>query len=197
MWENFGLADMITCAYHVGYWQLSNVPDWNDRFTINALLPEGSVIHTYPLKDDRLMMMVQTLLESRFKLSFHWQTKAAWGYALVVAKGGSKLKASIGEAPPDPNTRIGMTYGGGEMIGVRALMTDLTRALSATLQCPVADKTSLGGIYEFTLKYARTDDDAPSSLAAALQQQLGLRLVREKGQARIFVVDHVEKPQAN
>jgi uncharacterized protein (TIGR03435 family) len=198
VWENFGLADMIVNAYHVGYWQLSKVPEWRERFTIDGLVPEGSVIRTYPLKDDRLMTMVQSLLEDRFKLRFHWETKAARGYALVVAKGGSKLRASVGEAPADPNERVGMTWvGGGKMSGVRASMTDLTRALAMTFECPVTDKTGLGGIYDFTFKYARTGDDVEPSLTAAMQEQLGLRLVREQGEARILVVDHAEKPEAN
>ena len=43
--------------------------------------------------------MLQALLEERFKLKTHWETKEGDVYNLVVAKGGPKLSAE-GSMPP-------------------------------------------------------------------------------------------------
>ena len=54
-------------------------------------------------------MMLQSLLAERFKLTLHHTTKDMPMYALVVAKGGSKLK----ESPEDPPS----TDAGGPNVG--------------------------------------------------------------------------------
>ena len=43
--------------------------------------------------------MLQALLEERFKLKAHWETKEGDIYKLVVAKGGPKL-GEAGSMPP-------------------------------------------------------------------------------------------------
>jgi uncharacterized protein (TIGR03435 family) len=85
------LADLITIAYKVKSFQVSG-PDWikTERFDILAKLPEGAT-------KDQVPQMLQALLADRFKLTIHRDTKEHALYALVVAKGGPKLK----ESPPD------------------------------------------------------------------------------------------------
>ena len=55
-----------------------------------AKLPEGA-------NKDQVPEMMQALLADRFKLTIHRDTKDHAIYALIVAKGGPKLK----ESPPD------------------------------------------------------------------------------------------------
>jgi uncharacterized protein (TIGR03435 family) len=74
---------------------------------------------------------------------------------------------------------------------------------------PVIDKTGLTQAYDFTLTFlpdlpfgGRKDDLAPEMqnrpvLPDALQQQLGLKLVRANGPVPNYVIDHVEKPSAH
>jgi len=68
-------------------------PDWMDaqRFDISAKLPEGATA-------DRLPEMFQALLEERFGLAFHRDSKEGSVNALVVAKGGLKVKPSAPES---------------------------------------------------------------------------------------------------
>jgi uncharacterized protein (TIGR03435 family) len=91
------LKDLIVAAYKVKDYQITG-PDWMNktdaqRFDIVARLPEGSS------KDDAPKML-QALLEDRFKLKVHRETQEHPVQALVVGKGGPKMKESPGDAPP-------------------------------------------------------------------------------------------------
>jgi uncharacterized protein (TIGR03435 family) len=82
------LKSLITYAYGVKPYQITG-PDWmsTTRFDIVAKMPEGS-------KKDDAPKMLQTLLEDRFKLTTHRVSAERPVLALVVGKGGPKLKAS-------------------------------------------------------------------------------------------------------
>jgi uncharacterized protein (TIGR03435 family) len=93
---SFTLKDLIRTAYEVKDYQVSGAdglgtPMTAQRFNIQATLPEGATEKQVP-------QMLQTLLADRFKLVVHKESKEQPVYALVVAKGGSKLKPS----EPDP-----------------------------------------------------------------------------------------------
>ena len=84
------LRSLMTYAYGVKPYQITG-PDWmaTTRFDIVAKMPEGS-------KKDDAPKMLQTLLEDRFKLTVHRTSAEHPVLALVVGKGGPKLKASAG-----------------------------------------------------------------------------------------------------
>jgi len=86
------LKDLITVAYKVKPFQITG-PDWlaGQRFDIVAKLPDGAS------KDDSPKML-QALLAERFKLEVHRDSSEHPVLALVVGKGGPKLKESP-EAP--------------------------------------------------------------------------------------------------
>ncbi len=82
------LKTLLTFAYGVKPYQITG-PDWmaTTRFDIVAKMPAGST------KDDAPKML-QSLLEERFKLTTHRTSAEHPVLALVVGKGGPKLKAS-------------------------------------------------------------------------------------------------------
>ena len=82
------LKGLIALAYSVKPYQISG-PEWlgTERFDIIAKLPDGAT------KDDAPKML-QSLLEDRFKLTTHRSSAEHPVLALVVARGGLKLKAS-------------------------------------------------------------------------------------------------------
>jgi uncharacterized protein (TIGR03435 family) len=93
------VANLIGYAYGVRPDQITG-PDWltepgAQRFDIVAKLPAGST-------EAQLPEMFQALLVERFKLTIHRGSKEQAGYALVVEKGGLKLKAGsdAAQAPP-------------------------------------------------------------------------------------------------
>ncbi len=94
---NANLLSLICAAYKVKPFQITGNPDWlnggmsADRFDILAKMPEGS-------NKDQVPEMLKSLLAERFKLALHHDTREVAVYALVVAKGGPKLK----EADPEP-----------------------------------------------------------------------------------------------
>jgi uncharacterized protein (TIGR03435 family) len=89
------VGDLIPFAFKLKPYQVAG-PDWmksGQRFDILAKLPEGATKEQAP-------EMLQTLLAERFHMKFHRETRELPVYALVVAKGGHKLK----EAQPTPET---------------------------------------------------------------------------------------------
>jgi uncharacterized protein (TIGR03435 family) len=146
-------------------------PEWmlKTHFTINATIPEGAT------KED-LPVMIRHLLEDRFDLKVHHETKLMDGYELVVAKSGSKLTPSI--TSPDPSTVKG--HGFDIKDGVPEFAKDsgpsqvyigspaglvswwhgrdepterLVSDISNRLRVPVRDATGLKGKYDFSLNF--------------------------------------------
>jgi len=92
-------------------------------------------------------------------------------------------------------------------------LSKLTATLGGVLHHPVIDKTGLTGKYDFSLDFtldmralgplpggpapgAGASDNAPDpgpDLAAAVEQELGLRLVPAKAKLDVLVIDKVEK----
>jgi uncharacterized protein (TIGR03435 family) len=55
------------------------------------------------------------------------------------------------------------------------------------------DKTGLKGNYDVTLRWT-PGQDATESIAAALQEQLGLTVESQHGPVQVLVIDQVERP---
>lgn len=94
------LARLIAFAFRIPENRVMG-PDWmvTERFNVVAKLPQC-------VSEDQVPEMLQTLLADRFKLAVHRGSKEQSVYALVVNKGGLKLKeASPDSAGPvaDPN----------------------------------------------------------------------------------------------
>jgi uncharacterized protein (TIGR03435 family) len=91
-YNNVSLKDCVRTAYRLKEFQVQG-PDWmeSERFDIEAKLPDGA-------SQDQIPEMLQALLAERFKLAVHRDTKEHAIYAMVVAKGGPKLKAADPQA---------------------------------------------------------------------------------------------------
>jgi uncharacterized protein (TIGR03435 family) len=96
--QSFSLADLIRTAYEVKDYQVSG-PDLGsalsaERFNIQAKIPDGATEKQVP-------QMLQALLADRFKLVVHRENRDRPVYALVVGKGGPKMKEA--DPPPAPS----------------------------------------------------------------------------------------------
>jgi len=81
--ENVWLRFLIQTAWDVKDSQLSGGPGWasTDRYDISAKAATGASF-------EEMRPMLQTLLEERFQLTLHRESKASPVYLLVVGKGG-------------------------------------------------------------------------------------------------------------
>jgi uncharacterized protein (TIGR03435 family) len=85
--RNTPLRSLLLRAYDLKTYQLSGPPAIDrDRYDIVAKIPPGST-------KGQVDLMLQSLLVERFGLAVHRETRELPIYELVVAKGGSKLKA--------------------------------------------------------------------------------------------------------
>jgi uncharacterized protein (TIGR03435 family) len=184
--SNAPLDLIIQIAFGVGSNRLEGGPGWLkvERYDVVAKAEEGVL-----LTPEHLRPRLQALLEQRFKLATHRQTRLVDGYALVPAKGGPKLKPAVGELKPGGIYPGGMRFDNISVAGFAGW-------LSYPVGRPVVDQTGLAGNYDVIVEYARdgsTDSPLPS-IFTALQEQLGLKLEPLKQvPVEMLVVDHVER----
>ena len=182
--HNWSLGMCVMAAWDLGFSQVSG-PSWlyADRYDVDA-----KTLPTATQADVR--QMLQTLLAERFRLATHHETKETAAYALVIAKGGPKLRASKGDqqlpvifAPPS------------RLIGQGSSMESLAMTLRRAAGRPVIDKTGLTGFWDFILTYSPDENatDQGPSVFTALQEQLGLRLMPDRSSVNVLVVDHAER----
>ncbi|SPE23705.1 conserved exported hypothetical protein [Candidatus Sulfopaludibacter sp. SbA3] len=193
--RSYSLQFLIPYAYHVAVYQLAHMPQWmtSEKYDIAARAPAGS-------SEDQLRLMLQALLIERFKLAFHRETKELSVYALVPAKEGFQLKVEKREKQ-EGDGRVGA--GRGRAIGHMVSSPELAETLSLFLDRPVLDRTGIDGLFNFSLHWTPDDaehqaGDQPGSppITAAVQEQLGLRLVAQRAPVDLFVIDHVEQVPA-
>ncbi|HLW76231.1 MAG TPA: TIGR03435 family protein [Bryobacteraceae bacterium] len=190
--KNISLLRIVQWAYGMHWYWIAGGPSWidSDRFDILAKA-EGDPSH------EQMMNMLATLLEDRFKLKLHRETKEGAVFHLVVAKSGAKLTPSKDK---NADSRVlgrfnALTH---RLMGENATMDQLRRRLEDELHQPVIDQTGLEGNFDFSFEYS-IDDSKPESgpsLVTAIQE-LGLRLESAGGPVETLVIDHAEKPGEN
>ena len=161
---------VLTRAYGVSEFQIAG-PDWLDRerYDIDATLAANTTM-------EQFRTMLQNLLADRFQMAAHRESMEFSGFALVVAKGGPRLKesADLPAANVDPPLKPGpdgyfpaparpgmflQVTGPPSTSDARAnfiqfSMPMLAEILQRQLQRPVADETGLAGKYDFTLNFS-------------------------------------------
>jgi uncharacterized protein (TIGR03435 family) len=190
--------------------QVSGMPAWasSAQFAVEAKMDADTAAELGKLSDkDRkkqLQLMLQALLADRFKLRVHHETRELPVYALVVAKGGLKIK----ESPA--NEENGESVGRGQLTGQGMQIGSLAMSLSGIVGRLVVDKTGLTGKYDAKLQWTPDDErgitqtngvtppaDSRPSIFTALQEQLGLKLESSKEPVDTIVIDHLEMPTEN
>ncbi len=186
---------IIDYAWHIdNLWQVSfpdNMPlDWLD---IEAEAPGNP-------DEDNLRLMFQSMLEDRFKVKTHYEQRQIDQWDLVVSKPG-KLKAADPESTMTVSGRpvrpgiaaIAREADGRHLISSGCSIAQIADSFSRILHAPVANKTKLDGTYQYNILL----DEDPPNLPSVADRELGLKLIRSKGPARVLVVDRIEKPTPN
>jgi uncharacterized protein (TIGR03435 family) len=175
--ENASLRTLIASAYVDGFPPRTRLvfggPAWIDKlhFEIEARA-EGNP------GNEQLRLMLQSLLEDRFKLLLHNETRQLPVYALVLSKAGktgpqltphsddAKCTDPVaGKPPPQPSPGEPMpAYCGGFFMsarpgalretGNRITMDMLVSFLSQSVDRTLVNRTPLSGVFDFTLEFA-------------------------------------------
>jgi uncharacterized protein (TIGR03435 family) len=210
--ENVSAGFLIVWAYQVRPFQISGGPGWinSQKFDI-AAKPEGGALPR------QMQLMMQSLLEERFKLQLHRETKEHPVYMLVPAKSGMKLRTSTADCealsredpPGQPSRRqCGAWFSGpNQFTGTKISMSAFVEDLANLLGRPVVDKTGFTSEFDVHLQWSPIEEDkaeqdnsdatASPAIFTALQEQLGLKLESGKGPVETLVIDRIEKPDAN
>jgi uncharacterized protein (TIGR03435 family) len=188
---------LIAIAYHLQAFQMSGGESWmtNDQWSIEAKTAEGTVdppsaAPPYMGVPNSMAVRLQSLLEDRFALKTHRETRELRVYALTVSTGGSKLKvadpppqATSGQqsAPPPGSPQQAQPGGArpanfapppgsvlagpGTIVGSAVTMDQTVTLLSRVrpIGRPVIDKTGLKGYFNISLQYDPETADPTTS----------------------------------
>ena len=192
---NATLVDMIVRVYPTRRIQMQGGPSWidADRFDVEAKADasEGAI------KDEQWQEMVQTLLEDRFQLKYHVESRDMAVLAMVTEKNAPK------PAPAQDGEETGMTPGeNGRMVFRRMPAAGLGNLLSNLLHAPVVDRTGLTGLYDFTLDpnsfvTPGEKESMADLVVAAAREQLGWKLEKSRAKLDITIIDRAERPEGN
>jgi uncharacterized protein (TIGR03435 family) len=212
VFHNTQLYTLIYYAYHLtGSYQMVGFQGYgNDPASWFDVEARTGVAAT----DDQVRQMMRSVLEDRFKLKTHRETRNLPAYELVPGKGKPALAPASDK--PMSVTIEGRTFtqldgacgtsswtDGNHMVCHGAGMDKITDQLRSLLKSPLVDRTGLTGTYDLHLRYV-PDERAldPSiepgpSLAKAIQEDLGLVLQKATAPVEVLVIDHVEKLSEN
>jgi uncharacterized protein (TIGR03435 family) len=210
---------LIENAYGVQSFQITGGPDWMNStgFDIDAKASGN------PTRAE-VWLMLQSLLEERFQLRTHRETRVAPVYELTAARGGLKLPSEAADCEADAAAGGGQRNGpcgdatiafepamGLAVIGRRISVGELARVLAGILQRPVIDKTGVSQRFDVQLRFGfdaemtigignpwpAGDPSGNPPVETALQQTLGLKLTAAKGPTTVLVVERAERPSEN
>lgn len=218
---------------HIGYsstsiqidTQIVGGPRWlkSDRFDIVAKA-NGSIGADETGRPTRLLAMLRSLLQDRFRLQTHIELRETSVYLLTLANKDGRLgpqlhqstqdcRGPVGNLVPEDSPRwCGWRGGGTGHYVIQGLtMPDMAVGFAGTwsVSRPVLDRTGLSDRWDAQIDFVPTFVPGPSdatqpvsnpaadtgpSMLSAMRDQLGLQLQAAKAKAEFLVIDHVEKP---
>ena len=172
------LQILMQHAYGVQAFQVVGGPGWlsTDRYEIDARADAA-------VRRDQLALMLQSLLEDRFRLRTHREIKELPVFALVSDRGGFKLPppsegacvdsadaalewaggrmAVPGELPPAKSRCGSVVATLGQLRGGKVAMSELVRMLSLVLGRRVLDRTGSTALFDVQLDFV-ADETTPA-----------------------------------
>ena len=186
----------VSWAFDVQFFAVVGGPDWadSDRFDI-AAKAEGSP------SGREMRLMLRSLLNDRFKLRTHLESREMPAYALVIDKGGGRppqLRRSDVECVSTPSAGQSPCAFSADWRSIHARgmpVSALTEPLGGVTGRVIVDRTGLTGRFDYDLAWTpqRLDPDA-SSFFTAVREQLGLKLESTKAPVDVLVIDAAERP---
>lgn len=214
-YRNMTLRLLIYQAYGTGLstaMSISGGPNWmnQNRYTIEAVA-QGDP------SDRNYRAMLRSLLEERFALKTHTETREIDVFALAPNRADRKLGPNVkpwsgtcagGKAPRAGDDAAmprcagafrppGLVLEGVTMVPLAEMLSTQRRLLGMIVQ----DRTGLTGSYNIDLEFdfaaANQPDYTGPSIFTALKEQLGLKLEASKGPLQVVVVESASPPSEN
>lgn len=198
--RNLSVRQLIELGYNT---EVSSAPDWIDsaHYDVQAKMSDDQYRNIQLLdknvQADQIRLMVQSLLADRFQLSADLKPEMTMGYALVIAKGGSKLHVSHPSDTSPPEGR----HDGTSWVDIDLRDVPLSRLaaeLGGYFEDKVVDDTHLSGYFDIRLRVDSlidgSRDAAVASLNSALQAQLGSKAQYRRIMFNTVVVRHIQRP---
>jgi uncharacterized protein (TIGR03435 family) len=185
--QNAPLLRIISRAYNLADDRVSG-PAWleSECYDIRAEASNN-------VSDPDLMRMLRTLLEERFHLVAQIVSGERPIFALLIDKGGLKMKLYGDKTGVSPGRD-------GRILFMARHLPDLCERLGKVTGRPVIDKTGLDGDYLIELTYPPlgSPDAGLATVFSAVRDQLGLRLESRRGVVNMLKIASVDKsPSAN
>lgn len=194
--------------------QIVGGPSWvyTDRFDIVAKAEGKLTFDAQGRQPAEALKMLKSLLEERFAVKVHTETRMMRAFALALARRDGRLGPRLVESTADCSRTgtadaataaqsadrwCGFRHAVGKVEGRYVTMSELSSyfAAASAIRRPVEDRTHLNGRYDFTVEYVEGQDaDATGNLFTAFREQLGLKFDAVRTQAPVLVIDHAERP---
>jgi len=183
--------------------QIVGAPGWLQEEHYDIVAKTTAEVATLPpLEQFRTIpALLQSLLEDRFKLKVHRETRTLPIYVLTFARKDRTLGPKITKSSLDclkqsqDMAKCGFNGVPGHLVAGWIEISQLVNLIATTTEHIVVDRTGLEGRFDLELEWSpdQTATDKPS-IFAAVQEQLGLKLESDRGPVTVVVVDHVERP---
>jgi uncharacterized protein (TIGR03435 family) len=201
-YANVPLITLIRNAWDLFPFQLS-APAWlsTTACDIKATLPPGT-------SEDEFRGMMRNLLEERFHLTLHRDTRQVAGYEVQLERSTPMLKPAASDSMPSVSVSMkvlpGATAPSIHLTARAQPLSRLIRMIGEESGRPAEDKTGLTGIYDYELEFAaggRGPDpdqsgDAGPDIIPAVEKQLGLKVISKKVSLDYVIVDSIDRSPA-
>lgn len=205
--------------------------DWvgSERYDItakwNARLDAHPTMRAIQQAESEMDLMLRSLLEDRFRVKVHRETRELPVYELTVSKAGKLGRGSCNVFDPNnaPQLPLGQqppSYCGGSTIGRKGpdwtldgagmKMGELADSLSFLIGTRhVIDKTGFRGVFDAHLQWTPgpgeyganwnqgASTEFSQSIFTVIENQLGLRLKAGRDPVEVIVIDRAERPSPN
>ncbi len=216
--ENVTLRNLLTYAYSPANGQFLDEqiiggPDWarTDHFDIEAKAEGNARV----VPGEQTKAMLQSLLEDRFQLRAHRETRDLPVYNLVLTKNGPKLSAD--QTPPDPRRSFISFVSEGQQLsplprgalrmvtgpsattvtGTAIIVPRIVMLLQGKSDRIILDKTGFSGLIDVQLEFSQELGPGESPSLFTATQQIGLKLEPAKAPLEVVVIDSVQHPSQN
>jgi uncharacterized protein (TIGR03435 family) len=213
-YTNMPLEDYIYNAFSFPSQRVLSMPDWARREKYDITATHNPEYSPFSRQTNE---MLQRLLEERFSLRVHRETRELPVYELVKVRAdglGPQLRAATLDCSPAAGNgaQCGLRITMGSIEGKSVDWRNLVGQAQSAVGRVVIDKTGLQGLFELKLEWnpdpsvMRSPEAVASATTAAatpgervpiftaLQDQLGVKLQSAQAPLEVLIIDKLERP---